>query len=131
MKTAIKVNTVGKTPFIDWGASVSEDERLLQNVMMTLGCSVGSDQVFKRRGTDLRKEMSSAKLLNNSDVQHALNFASLSVRDFLVGGGFEPDLRKIRIRVQNFDGRRIKAETRITKVDTTGPVEALDVNLNL
>lgn len=78
--TAAKIHIAGSGARIDWGATVTGDDALLQLVAVALTTVRGSDIVDPSRGTTVLNDILSGRAFDLRSLQHAINFASLKAR---------------------------------------------------
>lgn len=72
---------------LDWGATTSGIELLMQRAACNMLTARGSDRVNPTRGTNLDARLMGMGAYNLMNIQHELNFASASVTNFMTVTG--------------------------------------------
>ena len=78
-----------KVDFVAGGMQLKTDEKVegalatVQNVLVNVGTTKGSDRIFPSRGTNLLKRMVTSGVQSYTDLMHTANFAALDTLFFV------------------------------------------------
>lgn len=70
-------------PVFDFRTPVREFYSTVQNALVNVGTSLGSDKVFVERGTDLKLDGAQGRMATKVWANHSANFAALRTLSFV------------------------------------------------
>jgi len=74
----IKINLLDDVPALDFSSAIHGFDADVQNAMVNIATRVGSDRLFKDRGTKLMVDAVQGRMVNLTWANHQANFAALS-----------------------------------------------------
>ena len=70
-------------PRFEFSTPVSAFDSVVQNALVNVGTDLGSDPVFKTRGTDLKRDGAHGRMATSIWANHSANFAALKTLAFI------------------------------------------------
>ena len=79
--TKIKFDASG--PTFDWSIYLVDFDTTVQNALVNVGTTLGSDPLYPDRGTSLMQDAAQGRMVNKSWANHSANFAALATLAFI------------------------------------------------
>lgn len=120
----------GEKGSIHLDETISEFDCTIQNCLVNLGTTKGSDTVFLEKGTKLFARALAGVMINQQEADHTCNFAALDTLFFT--NEYDPNigqerLQDFRLQPQSFNNFRLKAQVQIKT--STGRVIGISTSL--
>lgn len=109
-------------PRLDPYTVVDGFDATVQNAMLLVGTSQGSNRIFPDQGTNLLKRSISGVMIDNKAAEHECNFAATDVLFF--GRPFDSADESVRLQLVKLSplslaGQRLTVQAQFTATDST------------
>jgi hypothetical protein len=88
-------------PRFNFSQPVGLFESVVQNALVNVGTNLGSDPIFKDRGTDLKRDGAHGRMATSTWADHSANFAALRTLAFIQ----QTDTKTNPFKLREFDLR--------------------------
>lgn len=115
-----RIDFTGDRPKFDFGHAVAGFLGTVQNALVNLGTDQGSDRLYPNRGTRLRQDAISGRMISQRLANHSANFAALRTLTFIQETG-DPDvgsqLQSLTLQARIKEGFRVELLTKATSAN--------------
>jgi hypothetical protein len=118
----VRLNFYGAAPVFDFATPVVNFDATVQNAMVNLGTDLGSDPIFKDRGTYLLQDAVKGRMVNLQWANHTANFAAMRTTAFCKAYDTANNLyglQSLNLSASTFNTYRLRFDLTATCVDGT------------